>query len=111
MCELVLTSALFTVSAYSCYGSWEEDGTWYTIVLRNKSSTEKETLCVSMRATSSIRESPGKMGSVEQQELWLSRPQSFCHRNSAKQWTYKLANQGLLFRLSNSIPNITKVIF
>ncbi|XP_058793422.1 uncharacterized protein LOC131665520 isoform X1 [Phymastichus coffea] len=84
------------VSAYSCHGSWEENGTWYTIVSRNKTDLEKETLCVSMRVSESTKELPGRVGRVEQQELWLSRPQTVCQRSvSADQWTYKLANQGV----------------
>ncbi|XP_014204767.1 uncharacterized protein LOC106636780 [Copidosoma floridanum] len=83
------------VSAYSCHGSWEENGTSYTIVSRNKTNSERETLCVSMRLTESTKELPGKVGRVEQQELWLSRPRSFCQRGATDQWTYKLANQGV----------------
>ncbi|XP_023317631.1 uncharacterized protein LOC106655313 isoform X2 [Trichogramma pretiosum] len=81
------------VSAYSCHGSWEEAGTWYTIVSRNRSATaERETLCVAMRLT----EGNIKMGRVEQQELWLSRPTNLCQRAvSSSQWTYKLTNQGV----------------
>ncbi|KAJ8688442.1 hypothetical protein QAD02_024237, partial [Eretmocerus hayati] len=96
-------------AAYSCHGSWEEAGTWYTIVSRNRTiqqggsaassgglGVEKETLCVSMRQSESTRELPNKAGRVEQQELWLSRPQSFCQRGAAvNEWTYKLANQGV----------------
>ncbi|KAL7300969.1 hypothetical protein TKK_0006247 [Trichogramma kaykai] len=79
--------------AYSCHGSWEEAGTWYTIVSRNRSATaERETLCVAMRLT----EGNIKMGRVEQQELWLSRPTNLCQRAvSSSQWTYKLTNQGV----------------
>lgn len=50
-----------------------------------------------MRLSESTKELPGRVGRVEQQELWLSRPQTFCQRGAADQWTYKLANQGWSF--------------
>lgn len=95
-------------TAYSCHGSWQERGTWYTIVSRNRSSgADRETLCVAMRLSEGSKELPGRVGRVEQQELWLARPQRFCDR-AADQWTYKLANQGTSpARFPSPLPPVT----
>lgn len=82
------------MTAYSCQGSWEENGTWYTIVSRNKSSIEKETLCFSMRLGDPSDKGRNSRMDSSEQELRLTRPTHSCQREIDEQFTYKLTSQG-----------------
>ncbi|XP_023287543.1 uncharacterized protein LOC105694504 [Orussus abietinus] len=86
--------------AYSCHGSWEEKGTWYTIV--SQRSTELtvglgQTFCFSMRMADAMEKLSARGTRLQQreQELWLTRPARTCQRETADQWTYRLASQGV----------------
>ncbi|XP_046822106.1 uncharacterized protein LOC124425603 isoform X1 [Vespa crabro] len=85
--------------AYSCHGSWEEKGIWYTIV--SQKSTELrvglgQTYCFSMRPGTNPEKSQDRSKSLQQeQELWLSKPTRFCQRNGTNEWTYRLSSQGV----------------
>ncbi|KYM94469.1 hypothetical protein ALC62_14912 [Cyphomyrmex costatus] len=80
--------------AYSCHGSWEEKGMWYTIASQRNSEipgSPGQTFCFSM-----LLENVRDKGSRQKQEkeLWLSRPSRTCQREVKNEWTYRLSNQG-----------------
>lgn len=104
-------------TSYSCQGSWEENGTWFTIVSRNKSSTERQTQCFSMRfsdPSDKLGRRNSRMDSTEQ-ELLLSKPSHLCQRNVDDQWTYRLMSQGVCEDLtkaaSSSASSSSRVSF
>lgn len=86
--------------AYSCHGSWEEKGTWFSIVSQRNSELTAglgQTFCFSMRMADAADKLPGRAGRLEQreQELWLSKPARTCQRDATDQWIYRLASHGV----------------
>ncbi|XP_012265284.2 uncharacterized protein LOC105691407 [Athalia rosae] len=88
--------------AYSCHGSWEENGTWYTIASQRSSKLTAglgRAYCFSMRMTDVLSKVPGRgggsSGDHREQELRLSSRSLTCQRELADQWTYRLASQGV----------------
>lgn len=82
------------MAAYSCHGSWEEKGMWYTIASQRNSEisgSTGQTFCFSM-----LLKNAKDKGSRQKQEkeLWLSRPSRTCQREVKDEWTYRLSNQG-----------------
>lgn len=104
-------------TSYSCQGSWEENGTWFTIVSRNKSSSERQTQCFSMRFSEPSDKLGGRNSRMDssEQELMLSKPSDFCQRNMDDQWTYRLMSQGVCEDLtkaaSSSASSSSRVSF
>ncbi|XP_051171853.1 uncharacterized protein LOC127288445 [Leptopilina boulardi] len=102
---------------YSCQGSWEENGTWFTIVSRNKSSSERQTHCFSMRFSDPSDKLGGRNSRMDssEQELLLSKPSNLCQRNVDDQWSYRLMSQGVCEDLtkaaSSSASSSSRVSF
>lgn len=63
---------------------------------RNKSSSERQTQCFSMRFSEPSDKLGGRNSRMDssEQELMLSKPSDFCQRNMDDQWTYRLMSQG-----------------
>ncbi|XP_046424468.1 uncharacterized protein LOC124303534 isoform X1 [Neodiprion virginianus] len=87
--------------AFLCHGSWEENGTWYTIAsLRNSKLTsgQGQTYCFSMQTSdvpSKMTGRGGSSGDHHEQEFRLSARSHTCQRSLAEQWTYRLTSQGV----------------
>ncbi|KAL6266588.1 hypothetical protein P5V15_003434 [Pogonomyrmex californicus] len=82
--------------AYFCHGSWEEKGTWFTIVSQRNlefPASPGQTFCFSM-LLDGVRDRGGRQKQQEQ-ELLLSRPSRACQREAKDEWTYRLSNQGV----------------
>ena len=91
-------------TAYYCHGSWEEKGTWYTIVSLKTDQTlpgPGKTFCLSMRLDGDEGKSSttGKTGrtKISEQELWLARFDHVCRteRQIEDGRSYTLVNQGV----------------
>ncbi|XP_011685303.1 PREDICTED: uncharacterized protein LOC105448455 [Wasmannia auropunctata] len=104
--------------AYSCHGSWEEKGMWYTIASQRNSEIPGgpgQTFCFSM-LLEGVRDRGGRQKQQEK-ELWLSRPSRTCRERDAKdEWTYRLSNQGVcedVMKASNaaSAPSLSQLLF
>lgn len=87
---------------YLCHGSWEENGTWYTIASHRNSKLTTgpgRAYCFSMRMSDVPSKTQGRggggSGDHHEQELQLSSPSLTCQRDTAVQWTYRLASQGV----------------
>lgn len=92
------TKDLIFLAAYFCHGSWEEKGTWYTIVSQRNSEFPAnlgQTFCFSMRLEGVRVSERGSRQKQQEQELWLSRPSRTCQRESKDEYTYRLSNQGI----------------
>ncbi|XP_011879326.1 PREDICTED: uncharacterized protein LOC105568339 isoform X2 [Vollenhovia emeryi] len=103
--------------AYSCHGSWEEKGMWYTIASQRNSEvpgSPGKTFCFSM-LFEGVRDRGGRQ-KPQEKELWLSTPSRTCQREDKDEWTYKLSNQGVcedLMKASNaaSAPSLSQLLF
>lgn len=92
-------------SVYYCHGSWEEKGTWYTIVSQRTAQLTVglgQAFCFSMRFGSIAERTAGRsdrskaVGLLDQQQLWLSRPERVCRREpTVDEWAYRLTSQGV----------------
>ena len=49
-----------------------------------------------MKLVKTTENLPNKAGRIEQQELWITMPQSSCKRDTDDQWVYKLSNKGII---------------
>ncbi|XP_076668912.1 uncharacterized protein LOC143369187 isoform X2 [Andrena cerasifolii] len=90
-------------TTYYCHGSWEERGTWYTIVSKKNNQASPglgQTFCFSMRFDGNT----GKTSTVgktirtklSERELWFTRLDRVCRREPAEdEWPYRLVDQGV----------------
>ncbi|XP_018304767.1 uncharacterized protein [Mycetomoellerius zeteki] len=81
--------------AYSCHGSWEEKGMWYTIASQRNSEipgSTGQTFCFSM-LLKNVKDKGSRQ--KQEKELWLSRPSRTCQREVKDEWTFRLSNQGV----------------
>ncbi|KOC68029.1 hypothetical protein WH47_03187 [Habropoda laboriosa] len=89
-------------TTYYCHGSWEEKGTWYTIVslkTNQVSSNLGQTYCFSMRPSDNKGKASvtGKTSrsKVPEQELWLTKLDRVCRREETEdERLCTLATQG-----------------
>lgn len=90
-------------TTYYCHGSWEERGTWYTIVSQKPDQSLPgvgQTLCLSMRSNSNAAKSSSVeralRSKVSAQEVWFTRLDRVCRREPTEdEWPYRLVSQGV----------------
>ncbi|CAK9799500.1 hypothetical protein ANTPLA_LOCUS1980 [Anthophora plagiata] len=106
-------------TTYYCHGSWEEKGTWYTIVslkTNQVSSNLGQTYCFSMRfggnkgkASVSGKTSHSK---VPEQEVWLTKLDRVCRREETEdeRLSHMFVNQGVCEEVTKAVSSLASLL-